>query len=221
MFQTDTTVSLGFQAHPLQSLHEIITDSSIVVHHGMNHTEGGWSKDIDPSDGDRVAIEKKTIESQESYLAQLRTSSASVSKALFQNTTLNIYDHVFADCAGDYGTESANMQLLTVIRDTEAKSLRWVSDTSWHPEDPSVIAVAYSSNPTQTGYVDVPVQSFVWDVQNFSHPLVCSCPFSFFAVYHILFVPACSHASSLLHRFAASNLTQKTRTFSLAAVTTG
>ena len=55
------------------SLHEINTFRAEYLSQGMNHFEGGWPKDINPSENDQTMRFRKKIEKDDGYINSVLT----------------------------------------------------------------------------------------------------------------------------------------------------
>ena len=52
----------------LQNLFQVNTERAEFLSQGMNHVEGGWPKDINPSENDRTMRFRKKIEKDDNYV---------------------------------------------------------------------------------------------------------------------------------------------------------
>ncbi|XP_043483967.1 dynein intermediate chain 3, ciliary-like [Leptopilina heterotoma] len=64
---------------------------------GMHHFEGGWPKEIDPSDEDAKARFRRRVEKEENWYSKLKTLFNTTENAILQNNAINVYDHYFND----------------------------------------------------------------------------------------------------------------------------
>ena len=111
---------------------------------GFAHTEGGWPKDVDPTEVEHVLRYRKKIEKDEEYVATIAALGAEVEDLIKQNNAIDIYEEYFAGSQADHSSEQPYAKTLTVFRDpSEIK--RSASYISWNPDvDNRKCAVAYS-----------------------------------------------------------------------------
>ena len=83
--------SLEIQAIPDMSEHEVNTERFVHVNHGMLHTEGGWPKDIDPTEKEQTTRYRKKIEKDEEYIRQIKALGEGVEHSIMQNNAIDIY----------------------------------------------------------------------------------------------------------------------------------
>jgi len=169
------------------SEHEVNTERVSFKSTGLQHKEGGWPKDVDPTEKTDVDRFRKKAEKDEAYKNAVKSIGPIIDRCLKQNNTIDIYGEYFEDShvGVDYSSEPPNAKGLAVFRDPNAVN-RFVTSIDWHPEGPQKIAVSYSilnfQDPRFTGSNRVPAQSYIWDTGNPntpdrevlpSSPLVC------------------------------------------------
>lgn len=69
---------------------KVVTKSS-----SMMHTEGGWPKDIDPTDPEQVIRFRKKVERDETYIHNVATLGAAVEDLVKENNAIDIYQEYF------------------------------------------------------------------------------------------------------------------------------
>ena len=83
--------------------------------------------------------------------------------------------------------------------DPDVKFMRWISDTSWHPDLPNIIAAAYTTLPSgSTSSVHGSQNSYVWDFQNPYFPVVCIDMYILFSHRIIFFIFSISFQATLI-----------------------
>ncbi|XP_037073881.1 dynein intermediate chain 3, ciliary-like [Pollicipes pollicipes] len=162
-------VHRGTQVGCEMSEHEVSTDRAEYATTGVDHTEGGWPKDINPQDVEQTTRFKKKVEKDDVYMSSVLQLGSMMEHCIKQNNTLDIYEEYFggegADAPGD---DTTSAKTINVFRDP-CPVHRAVSSLSWSP-DASHLAAAYTSLRFQSSAQDLPTQSFVWDVENPSRP---------------------------------------------------
>jgi dynein intermediate chain 2, axonemal len=134
--------SIGVQALPRYSVHEVNTQSNPVKNAGVNHTEGGWPAEVDPTDGEQVARWRKKIERDEDYIRTVLRLGEVVEDLVRQNNALDIYADYFADVA-PLILEPPGVSTLSALRHPMAVQ-RAVQALSWSLDGSGRIAAAYS-----------------------------------------------------------------------------
>lgn len=139
--------SVGVQALPSYSVHEVNSHSNPVKTTGMNHTEGGWPAEVDPTDGEQVARWRKKIERDEDYIRTVLRLGEVVEGLVRQNNALDIYTDYFADVA-PLILEPPGVSTLVALRHPMAVQ-RAVQALSWSFDGSRRIAAAFAPPWTQ------------------------------------------------------------------------
>ncbi len=139
--------SVGVQALPSYSVHEVNTQSNPVKSTGMNHTEGGWPAEVDPTDGEQVARWRKKIERDEDYIKTVLRLGGVIEDLVRQNNALDIYTDYFADVA-PLILEAPGVSTLAALRHPMAVQ-RAVQALSWSLDGSGRIAAAFAPGDTQ------------------------------------------------------------------------
>ncbi|GBG59136.1 hypothetical protein CBR_g32153 [Chara braunii] len=164
MERNPCTVSL--QLVPEMSEHEANTDRVVYATQGMLHFEGGWQKDVDPTEMDQKVRFRKKVEKDEEYIKCLRSLAARMETLINQNNAIDIYEEYFAGSITDHSSEQPYAKTLTVFRDPDPVVKRSASYISWYPDGARKLAVAYSILQFQRMPEDMSVNSYIWDVNN-------------------------------------------------------
>ena len=135
--------TLELDTQPKMSEHEVNTERIVLKHSSMKHTEGGWPKDVDPTEQSDVQRFRKKIEKDETFKESVVSLKPIVERCLKQNRTIDIYEDYFEGTVADHSSEPPSAKGLAVFRDpNEIK--RTATSIDWHPEGPTKIAVSYS-----------------------------------------------------------------------------
>lgn len=170
---------------PSMSEHEVNTERLITKNSSMRHVEGGWPKDVDPTEQSDVQRFRKRAEKEDDFKVAVKSLGPIVSKCLQQNNTIDIYQDYFEQMGEPATTEQPSAKGLAVFRDQEVVK-RTVSHIDWHPESSQKMAACYCNlnfqDPKFSGNARMPANSYIWDVMNPntpdltlkpSSPLVC------------------------------------------------
>jgi len=161
---------LDVQAIPEMSEHEVNTERFSYLSIGTLHTQGGWPKDIDPTEKDQTARYKKKVEKDEDYIRQVKNLADACEQSLMQNYAIDIYQDYFSGEYADHSSEPPSAKTLTVFKDpSEIK--RTVADVSWYPDGGRKIAAAFSIMQFQDWRMEeMSLKSYIWDINNPNTP---------------------------------------------------
>ncbi|KNE64739.1 hypothetical protein AMAG_10088 [Allomyces macrogynus ATCC 38327] len=162
-------MNVEMQAAPEMSEHEINTESIVMANQGIQHTEGGWPKDVDSTDVEHTLRYRRKVEKDEEYTRVVKTLSETLEHCIKQNNAIDIYDEYFASVKEELNTDPPSAKTLNVYRDPNPVK-RTASCLSWYPEDGNRIAVAYSSLAFQQTPLGMTSESYIWDIENPNQP---------------------------------------------------
>ena len=74
---------------------ECNTERLVVKSTSMRHMEGGWPKDVDPSEMSDMQRFRKKAEKDEEYKTAMKTLGPMIGRCMKQNNTINIYEEYF------------------------------------------------------------------------------------------------------------------------------
>uniref|UniRef100_A0A3Q3XBQ1 Uncharacterized protein n=1 Tax=Mola mola TaxID=94237 RepID=A0A3Q3XBQ1_MOLML len=137
---------------------------------GINHVEGGWPKDINPTEVEQTIRFRKKVEKDECYVNSILHLGSVMEHCIRQNNAVDIYQEYFEDeedVEEDQAPPSA--KTINIFRDpNEVK--RTVSGLSWHPDGSRKLAAAYSCLEFQKTTRDMSLDSYIWDIENPNRP---------------------------------------------------
>lgn len=170
------------QCVPEMSEHEINTDSLVLHDQGIMHTEGGWPKDVDPTDVEHTIRYRKKIEKDDEYMRAVKTMGDVMEHCIKQNNAIDIYEEYFSGETGDpIAVDPPFAKTVNVYRDPNPVK-RTCTSLSWYPDEGHKLAIAYSNLQFQKTPSNMAIDSYIWDVENPnvpdqvitpSSPLVC------------------------------------------------
>ncbi|ORZ39046.1 WD40-repeat-containing domain protein [Catenaria anguillulae PL171] len=170
-------ISVEMQAAPDMSEHEVNTDSVVMANVGIQHTEGGWPKDVDSSDVEHTLRYRRKVEKDEEYMRVVKSLSDTMEHCIKQNNAIDIYGEYFAGVKEELATDPPMAKTLNVYRDPNPVK-RAASHVSWYPEDGNKIAVAYSVLDFQRTPMGMTYESYIWDIENPNQPDLAILPAS-------------------------------------------
>lgn len=162
-------VDIGIQCVQEMSEHEANTERFETGTRGINHTEGGWPKDINPHEVEQVTRFRKKIEKDEMYISAVLQLGTAMEHCIQQNNAIDIYEEYFDDVDVESIDEAASAKTINVFRDpNEIK--RTATHISWFPDGPRKLAVAYCNLQFQSASPETSMDSYIWDVENPNKP---------------------------------------------------
>jgi dynein intermediate chain 2 len=120
----------GIDTTPLMTETEVNTERVVLKSTSMQHSEGGWPKDVDPTEQSDVKRFRKKVEKDEDYLYAMKTLIPMAERCMKQNNTVNIYEDYFAEEETNHYSEPPFAMGLAVFRDPSpvtrsATSVNW------------------------------------------------------------------------------------------------
>ncbi|KAI8806510.1 WD40-repeat-containing domain protein [Cladochytrium replicatum] len=144
---------------------EVNTESFSFQNRGIMHLQGGWPKDVDPTDVEHTIRYRKKIEKDDEYLRAVKNLGSVMEHCIKQNNAIDIYQEHFAEVTDTLEVEQPWAKSSNVYRDpNEVK--RAATQVSWYPDDGNKIAVAYSVLQFQQMPSNMSMDSYIWDVEN-------------------------------------------------------
>ncbi|XP_064614684.1 dynein intermediate chain 3, ciliary-like [Liolophura sinensis] len=170
-------VDTGIQCVQEMSEHEVNTERFETDSRGINHTEGGWPKDINPQEVEQVMRFRKKVEKDEMYINTIQQLGTVMEHCIRQNNAIDIYEEYFEDVEIDQVDEVPSAKTINVFRDpNEIK--RTATHISWFPDGPRKLAVAYCNLEFQGSSPDTSMDSYIWDIENPNKPEMVMKPVS-------------------------------------------
>ncbi|XP_033755651.1 dynein intermediate chain 3, ciliary-like [Pecten maximus] len=162
-------VDNGLQHVQEMSEHEVNTERFETSTRGVNHTEGGWPKDVNSQEVEQVTRYRKKVEKDEMYINTIQQLATVMEHCIKQNNAIDIYEEYFDDIEIDAVDEVPSAKTINVFRDpNEIK--RTATNLSWFPDGPRKLAVAYCNMEFQGSSPDTSMESYIWDVENPNKP---------------------------------------------------
>ena len=154
--------------------HTVSTERVKTLSRGQTHREGGWPKEIDPSEPQDTAKWRKRLDKDPQFSSVLKQLVSDVQQVIDQNNAIDMFEDYFAGESVDHQMHNLSASTISVFKDQVLdEDRRLVSRISWHP-DAAVgrFLASYGRSPLASNNDDeVPRSSFIWDVQNPNSPL--------------------------------------------------
>ena len=160
---------VAIQCIPEFSEHEVNTERYECLSQGVIHIEGGWPKDVDPSEVEQTLRFIKKTEKDEDYIRTIKNLGESLEHMVRQNNAIDIYEEYFTGDTVDHSGEPPSAKTLTVFRDPNTVK-RTATCISWYPDGGRKVAVSYAILQFQRQPEGMSLNSYVWDVHNPNYP---------------------------------------------------
>ncbi|KDR14924.1 dynein intermediate chain 3, ciliary isoform X2 [Zootermopsis nevadensis] len=162
-------VSRSTQCSSVLAEHELNTIRAQYDQHGMNHTEGGWPREVNPADEEQTLRFKKKIEKDEMYIHTVLQLTHAMEHCILQNNAINIYEEYFEGVESATIMERCSARTLNVYRDPN-KVNQPVTHLSWSPDGGTRLAVSHCNLEFQRSPRHLSTFSYIWEVENPNKP---------------------------------------------------
>lgn len=175
-FVEKNPVDIGIQCVQEMSEHEINTERYETEPRGLNHVEGGWPKDVNPGEVEQTIRYRKKVEKDEMYVNTIIQLGSVMEHCIKQNNAIDIYEEYFGDVEQAEFDEEPSAKTINVFRNPFSSETlpggkkHTATSISWFPDGPSKAAVAYSSLEFRGSTVDLPMYSYIWNMENPNKP---------------------------------------------------
>eukprot|EP00055_Hartaetosiga_balthica_P003167 m.6732 g.6732 ORF g.6732 m.6732 type:complete len:576 (-) comp2646_c0_seq1:129-1856(-) len=159
------------------SEHEVNTETKEYADSGMNHSEGGWPKDVDHNEVEQVLRYRKKAEKDDKFAPAILALADTMESFIKQNNAIDIYEEYFPQESESASMDAPNAQLLNVFRDPN-DPVRSISSLSWYPDGGRKLAAAYSVLEFQKAPSNTSYNSYIWDLENPNAPDLALTPSS-------------------------------------------
>ncbi|PVD38122.1 hypothetical protein C0Q70_00733 [Pomacea canaliculata] len=128
-------VDIGIQNVQEMSEHEVNTERFESGIRGINHTEGGWPKDVNPQELEQVTRYRKKVEKDEVYMQSILSLGSVMEHCIRQNNALDIYEEYFEDAEVEELDEAPSGKTINVFSaETSMDSYIWDVENPNKPE---------------------------------------------------------------------------------------
>ncbi len=83
---------------------------------GINHTEGGWPKDVNPQEIEQVMRYRKKVEKDEAYMFTIQQLAGVMEHCIRQNNAIDIYQEYFEGDKDNDMDEVPSAKTINVFR---------------------------------------------------------------------------------------------------------
>lgn len=165
------------QATKYQSEHEANTNQVILHNTGINHTEGGWPKDVHLNNEEHILRHRRRICHEEGYIHSVKSVAPVMEHYIDQNNAIEMYQTYFTEYAKQNPVETYQIRVNNSFAD---EFRRPVSSIAWTIEPQSKLAVAYSYRSNNSMCLLDEDMCYIWDIERQNEPAheiqpPCSC----------------------------------------------
>lgn len=152
-----------------QSEHDSNTKRVELNEQGINHTEGGWPRDVHLYNEEHLARHRRRIQHEDNYVHTVLNLYPHFEHFITQNNAIEMYQTYFHNMKQQDPVERHNVQIANTFRD---KFHRPVSCIVWTQEKHSKLVASYSY---KTRLVEPESNNenvcFVWDINKQTEPI--------------------------------------------------
>jgi len=170
MYVEQTVCSITLDNIPQLSEHSVNTARVQTRSRAMLHAEGGWPKEVDYTEAQDTMKFIKRLDKDPSFMTTVKQLTKNTIPCLEQNNTIDLYEHYFHQEEPEHMPENLSMRTVGLFKDP-ADEKRSVTKIGWHPEGPTKIVASYANLRFQRSSEEMPMQSFIWDVNERNVPL--------------------------------------------------
>ncbi|CAK1596202.1 unnamed protein product [Parnassius mnemosyne] len=136
---------------------------------GINHLEGGWSKDINVTDEEAITRYRRRIERDDNYINAILGSYSKFEHMIKQNNAIDMYTMYFKEMRSEKPVEKSNICVNGIYRDIYHRP---ISSIDWTNEEHPKVVVSYCNKTYNILRSDnFNIVGFVWDLEKMNVPL--------------------------------------------------
>lgn len=166
-----------FSNIPKMSENMVNTDRVSTSDKRMFHYEGGWPAEVEDitdikkrKNYIKKKIERNPDNTTDRFVPCLDTMTRNIKEIIRENNQIDMYEEYFEGEEVEHSVEKLSVKTLMLFKDPADKVKRSISKISWHPDGPKELAAAYSVMRFQKQPTDMPLESYIWDLNNPNTP---------------------------------------------------
>ncbi|XP_026753346.2 dynein intermediate chain 3, ciliary-like [Galleria mellonella] len=161
-------VNREVQATLPQSQNEINTKTLVIREQGINHTEGGWPREVHLYNEEHLIRHRRRVMHEDNYIHAIKKLAPMMEHYVDQNNAINIYETYFDDMQSQVAVEKYNVRVANVFRDSYKRP---ISCLSWTNEKIPKLAVSYSDKTcTLNSEIYRNNDCYLWDICKQTEP---------------------------------------------------
>ncbi|CAG4982935.1 unnamed protein product [Colias eurytheme] len=157
------------QATMPQSEHDANTKQLVMHEQGINHSEGGWPRDVHLYNEDHLARHRRRVQHEDGYVNAIFNLRPQIEHCIDQNNAIDMYQTYFANMYQQAPVEKYKVQIANIFRDPFERP---ASCIVWTNEKQSRLVASYSylgygsEQDSKTSTV-----CYMWDINKQTEPL--------------------------------------------------
>lgn len=157
------------QATLPQTDHESNTKKIVMHEQGINHTEGGWPRDVHLYNEEHILRHRRRIQHDECYVHSVLNLKPSLEHLIDQNNAIDMYQSYFTNIHPQAPVEKYNVQISNEFRDPYHRP---ISCIAWTNEKNSKLITSYCDKiySIESGTNPLSV-CYIWDVNRQTSPI--------------------------------------------------
>ena len=182
---------------PIYSAHSVNTDHVEVHSRGQVHVEGGWPREIDPSEPQDTAKWRKRLDKDPQFAPTVAKLCHKMKKVINDNKTIDLFGDIGASQKDSLEVHTFKSDSAALFKDPVGS--RTVSRVSWHPDSLGRFAASYTNPATDAGAETT--FSYIWECDLPNQPMLSLSPSSSLLSIHMytrngdLIVGGCSNGT--------------------------
>ncbi|XP_023941304.1 dynein intermediate chain 3, ciliary-like [Bicyclus anynana] len=156
------------QATLPQSEHDTNTKQIVMHEQGINHTEGGWPRDVHLYNEDHLNRHRRRVQHEDNYVHSILNMRPQIEHFIDQNNAIDMYQTYFADMEARAPVEKYNVQIANVFRDPFCRP---VSSIAWTDEKRAKLVASYCHKNFQESETNEKNVCYVWDINKQTSPV--------------------------------------------------
>ncbi|CAH0723392.1 unnamed protein product, partial [Brenthis ino] len=150
------------------------TKPIITNEQGINHTEGGWPRDVHLYNEDHLARHRRRVQHEENYVQSVLSLRPPIEHFIDQNNAIDMYQTYFKEMQAQAPVEKYKVQIANIFRDP---SHRPISCFTWTNEKKPKLIASYCHKKYPI-YEDTKQENvcYVWDLNKQTTPILSFLP---------------------------------------------
>lgn len=154
---------------PKMAVHDANTEQFVQKSIGTLHVDGAWPAEVKTNEFVDKQRLLRRIKNEPIFHSAVPELCNAVHGAIQQNNTIDLFENYFEEMPESFSAEPPSSHTICVFRDPNDIK-RAATKISWHPDVSSKMVVSYASLEFQQMAENMPMSSYIWDVNNPNQP---------------------------------------------------
>ncbi|KAG6445312.1 dynein intermediate chain 3, ciliary-like [Manduca sexta] len=156
------------QATMPQSENETNTKQVVIHEQGINHTEGGWPREVHTYNEDHVLRHCRRVMHDDNYIHTVLSLAPIMEHYVDQNNAIEMYQNYFDDMTPQKPVEKYSVRVTNIFRDVLHRSINCIQ---WTNEKKPKLVVAYADKYSPESDILKSNDCYIWDINRQMSPL--------------------------------------------------